>query len=60
MNVEKRKTYGLLVEKAEGKRTLGRARHKWVHNINMGLRGMGWGGMDCTGQADNMHKFGAP
>jgi hypothetical protein len=28
------------------KRPLGRPRHKWVDNIKMDLREIGWGGMD--------------
>jgi hypothetical protein len=30
----------------EGKKPLGRPKHKWVYNIKMDLRGPGWGGMD--------------
>jgi hypothetical protein len=33
------------VEKPEGKRSLGR-RRRWVDNIKMDLREIGWGGMD--------------
>jgi hypothetical protein len=36
----------VLVEKPEGKRPLGRPRHRWVYNIKMDLRGMGWNGLD--------------
>jgi hypothetical protein len=32
--------------KPEGKRPLGRARHRWVNNIKMNLRQIGWDGMD--------------
>jgi hypothetical protein len=41
-------TYRILVEKPEGKRPLGRQRGRWVGNIKMDLREIGWGGMDCT------------
>jgi hypothetical protein len=34
------------VEKPEGKRPLGRPRHKWMDNIEMDLREIGWSGMD--------------
>jgi hypothetical protein len=30
-------SYSLLVRKPEGKRPLGRPRHRWVDNINMNL-----------------------
>jgi hypothetical protein len=36
---EKRKAYRLLVGKPEGKRPLGRPRHRWVDNIRIDLRG---------------------
>jgi hypothetical protein len=35
------------VGKSEGKRPLGRAIHRWLDNIKMDLREIGWGGMDC-------------
>jgi hypothetical protein len=34
---DKRKAYRILVEKPEGKRPLGRPRHRWVSNIKMDL-----------------------
>jgi hypothetical protein len=46
MNGEKRNAYGILVGKPEGKRPLGRPRHRWVNNIKMNLKEIGWGGMD--------------
>jgi hypothetical protein len=36
---EKRNAYRLLVGKPEGKRPLGRPRHRWVDNIRMKGRG---------------------
>jgi hypothetical protein len=36
----------ILVGKPEGKRPLGRLRRKWVENIKMDLRAIGWDGMD--------------
>jgi hypothetical protein len=33
------------VGKAEGKRQLGRQRHRWLDNIKMDLGERGWGGM---------------
>jgi hypothetical protein len=32
--------------KLEGKRPLGRPRNRWVDNIKIDLRDMGWGGVD--------------
>jgi hypothetical protein len=46
MNEEKSNTYRILLGKLEGKRPLGRRRHRWVDNIKMDLREIGWGGMD--------------
>jgi hypothetical protein len=34
------------VGKAEGNRLLGRPRRRWVDNIKMDLREIGWGGID--------------
>jgi hypothetical protein len=42
----KRSVCRILVEKPEGKRPLGRPRCRWVDNIKMDLREIGWGGMD--------------
>jgi hypothetical protein len=47
-NGEKRNAYRLLVGKPEGKRQLGRARHRCVNNIKMDLREIEWDGMDWT------------
>jgi hypothetical protein len=46
MNGEKRNAYGILVGKLERKRPLGTHIHRWVNNIKMDLREIGWGGMD--------------
>jgi hypothetical protein len=43
---EKRNAYRILVGKPEGKRALGRPRCRWVDNIDMDLRDIGWDGMD--------------
>jgi hypothetical protein len=37
------------VGKPEGKRPQGRPRHRWVDNIIMDLREIGWDGMDWIG-----------
>jgi hypothetical protein len=41
---EKRNAYRILVGKPEGKRPLGRPRRRWVDNIKMDLRKIGWDG----------------
>jgi hypothetical protein len=38
--------YRILLGKPEGKRPLGRPRRRWVDNIKMDLREIGWDGMD--------------
>jgi hypothetical protein len=41
------RAYRVLVVKPEGKRPLGRPRHRWEDNIKMDLQEVGCGGMDC-------------
>jgi hypothetical protein len=41
-----RNAYRILVGKPEGKRLLGRPRRRWVDNIRIDLREIGWDGMD--------------
>jgi hypothetical protein len=41
----KRNACRILVVKREGKRPLGRPRHRWVDNIKIDLREIGWDGM---------------
>jgi hypothetical protein len=45
-NGEKRNVYGILVGKPEGKRSLRRPRPRWVDNIKMDLKEIGWDAMD--------------
>jgi hypothetical protein len=45
-NGAKRNAYRILVGKPEEKRPLGRPRCRWVDNIKMDLREMGWGDMN--------------
>jgi hypothetical protein len=45
-NGEKRNAYRILVGKPKGKRRLGRPRRRWVDNIKMDLRDIGWDGLD--------------
>jgi hypothetical protein len=43
---EKRNAYRILVGKPEGKSSLGRPRRRWVDNIKIEHREIGWDGMD--------------
>jgi hypothetical protein len=50
---EKINSYRILVGKPEGSRPLGRPRCRWVDNIKMGLREIGWDGLELwRGLAD--------
>jgi hypothetical protein len=51
--VETRNAYRLLVGKPEGKRPLGRPRHRWIDNIKMDLLEIGLGGVDWIGQVES-------
>jgi hypothetical protein len=53
MNVAKRNTYRLLVGRPEGRRPLGRPRHRWVNNTEMDIGMLEWGGMDWIDLAQN-------
>jgi hypothetical protein len=44
--VEERKVYKVLVGKPEGKRPLGRPKHRWEDGIKMDIRETGLGGVD--------------
>jgi hypothetical protein len=44
---EKRNAYRILVGMPEGKRPLERPRCRWVDNIKMDLREIGWDVVDC-------------
>jgi hypothetical protein len=50
-NGEKRNAYRLLVGKPQGKRPLGRPRHRWVDNIRMDLGKVGWSDVGWIGLA---------
>jgi hypothetical protein len=43
---EMRNAYMILVGKSEGKRPLARPRCRWLDNIKMDLREIGWDGRD--------------
>jgi hypothetical protein len=50
---EKRGVRMVLVGKPEGKRPMGRPRHRWKDNIRMDLQEVGCGGMDWIGQGQD-------
>jgi hypothetical protein len=47
--MRKRYAYRILVAKPEGKIPLRRPRRRWVDNIKMDLREIGWDGLDLSG-----------
>jgi hypothetical protein len=56
---EKRNAYRLFVGNPEGKRPLGRPRHKWVDNFNMDLREIRWDGGDLIDLAQDRDQWRA-
>jgi hypothetical protein len=56
---EKRNAYRILVGKPEGKRPLGRPRRRWVGNIKIDLREIGWDGMDWIDLAQDRDQWRA-
>jgi hypothetical protein len=56
---ERRNAYRLLMGKPEGKRPLGRPRHRWVYNIRMYIEEVGWGDVDWIGLAQDRNRWRA-
>jgi hypothetical protein len=56
---EKRNVYTLLVGKAEGKRLLGRPRHRWIDNIKIDLLEKGLSVVDYIGLAQARYRWRA-
>jgi hypothetical protein len=56
---ETRNAYRILVGKPEGKRPLGRSRRRWVDNIKMDLREIGWDGMNWIELAQDRDQWRA-
>jgi hypothetical protein len=56
---EKRNACRILVGKPEGKRTLRRPRRRWVDNIKIDLREIGWNGMDWIDLAQERDQWRA-
>jgi hypothetical protein len=55
---EEGNVYRILVGTPEGRRPLGRRRHRWVDN-EMVLREIGWGGMDWLDLAQDRDQWRA-
>jgi hypothetical protein len=59
VNCRKRNPYRILVGKSEGNRPLGRPRRRWVGNIKMDFREIGWDGMDWIDLAQDRDRWRA-
>jgi hypothetical protein len=44
---EMKHAYGVLVGETQGKRPVGRSRHRWDGNIKLSLKEIRWDCMDC-------------
>jgi hypothetical protein len=56
---KKGNAYRILVGKPEGKKPLGRPRHRWEDNIRMDLKEIGWDGMDWIDLAQDRDQWRA-
>jgi hypothetical protein len=56
---KKRNAYRILVGKPEGKGPLGRPRRRWVDNIKMNPRGIGWDDVDWIDLAQDRDQWKA-
>jgi hypothetical protein len=56
---EKRNAYRILVGKREGKRRLEKPKRRWVDNIEIDLREIGWDGMDWIDLAQDRDQWRA-
>ena len=54
---EERGVYRVLVGKPEGKRPMGRHRHRWVDNFRMDLQEVGCGYMDWIGLVQDRDRW---
>jgi hypothetical protein len=58
-NGETKNAYRILVAKLEGKGPLGRPRCRWVDNIKIDFRELGWDGMDWIDLAQDRDQWRA-
>jgi hypothetical protein len=56
---EKRNAYRILVGMPEENKPLGRSRCRWVDNIKMDLRDLGWDGVDWIDMAQDRDQWRA-
>jgi hypothetical protein len=56
---EKRNGNRILMGKPEGKRPLGRSRRRWMDNVKIDLRGIGWDDMDWIYLAQDRDQWRA-
>jgi hypothetical protein len=56
---EKRNAYRMLVGKPEGKRPVRRPRRRWVNNIKMDLREIGWDDVDWIDMTEDRDQWRA-
>jgi hypothetical protein len=56
---EERNVYKVLVGKPEGKRPLGRPRHRWEDGIRMDLREIVWGSVEWIQLAQDRDQWQA-
>jgi hypothetical protein len=54
---EKMNAYRIVVRKPEGKRPLGRPRRRWVDNVKIDLREIGWEIMDWIDLAQDRDQW---
>jgi hypothetical protein len=54
---EQRGAYRILVGRHEGRRPLGRPRHRWKDNTKMDLQEVGWKGVDWIDMAQDRHRW---
>jgi hypothetical protein len=56
---DRKGAYRVLAERPDGKRPLGRPRHRWDDNIKMDFEEVGWGGMDWIDLAQDRDRWRA-